>query len=1000
MPFVYTFDNPFDRTKPERGYFEARTINELLAEMYPENLGPDLKFLGFAYPTVIMVNGAPLMIEGWDDPLEETDHIALLRLAGDPATVGIIIAVVIAIAAVAVSLVISKQNPALIGAADEPGQQKNGDTVYSINGQHNQNRLNSSIECVYGKNRLYPAYAAAPYNVYSGNQQFQFSLFCLGHGSFKVHQMLFDDTLLQNFDDVEFEIVRPGETFDLFADDVQTSTGVSGIELFGPNEKQYTGPTAGYVTNRAFTVCHKIEVDLVLPGGLYKINGSGDVVEDGVRVSFQYQQINDTGAIIGPWRQLIFFERKIIRTIPASEDADQSTPGLQPRAARTVFTDTLVDHFSKDLATLTPQRFTMKAKVAPGRYKVRAVRTNGRDRDTDASDQVNWEAMRAFMPNVRNYGDVTLVAIKARASNNLNNNAATRFNVIATRKLPTWTPSGGWGALAITRNPVWAFCDVFRATYGGKLPDNFLDMATLYSLAAIYESSHSYFDYIFDQRATVWEAARTVARVGRAVPMLNGSQVTMIRDRTQTVAVAMFNQNNIVAGSFGWSIKLPNIAEVDGVEVSYIDPDTWQPETVLCLIDDDLGDNPDQLKLSGCTSRDRAYQEGLYLRASQQYQREIITFKTGLEGFLPTYGDLIMVSHDVPRWGSGGLIKSVDGLHLTLSEPVTFDEPGIHRIAVRKTDGTVYGPVTVTAGTDEFHVDMLAPLPAGLLFDDDHERPMYVFGLAEEEARLCVVTGLTPEDGGRVAVKAVNYDSRVFGFGPAVTPGKGAEPRAVQETAFAAVTGLNVWKIAGTNEFVQVSWQLTVGAKEYILELSQDGVHYDRLRTTQDTVYIMRVHHPRIKYLRVAGVSADSTVGPWFDWHGYVGTVAARPGDVLDLHVLTDGPGTSTVTWDTLANTDAYVLEIQEYPSGIHLHSVTVYGLAYTYTLAMGAVDGMVGRQITVNVRGRNLKGLSIDPADLVVVIPELPTLLPATADSLEPTADDLLNRADNIFTL
>jgi Putative phage tail protein len=657
-------------------------------------------FIEFEFPTICLVNGEPVLRKDWTAIVPNNSSVSFVRLAGG--WVAVIIAVVVVVAAiVAVAVVmVQKQNPAAIGASPaEAGQQKNGgDTVYSLSGERNQNKLNNVIEAAYGRNRMFPAYAARPYNVYAGNQQFQFSLFCIGHGWYDIEKMLFEDTPLHNFQDVEFEVVNPGETFDLFHDDVITSSEVQGIELFGTNEPEFRGPTPAFVTNPPFTKASLLEFDVSFPNGLYELDDEGKPDTQAIQVQFFYLAIDDTGAAKGTWKPLPLLVRHINPTVATSANK------------KTNVTETTIPYFLKEMATLTPQRFTLQARVPAGRYMVKAQRVNDREKSAQAANQVQWDAMRAFLPPVKTYGDVTLVAVKARASNNLNNNAAQKFNVIATRKLHKWTQEHGWSALTVTRNPVWAFCDVFKANYGGRLPDQFLDLAALKKLADTYDAEGITFDYIFDQRTTVWEAARAIALVGRGVPMLNGSRLYIVRDTLRTSATAVFNQYNIVAESLNWQIALRPIQDYDGVEVEYVDADTWKQETVLCLIDEnDLGEHPESLKLSGCTNRTRAFQEGLYRRAVELFQREVIEFKTGVEGYLPRYGDLILVAHDVPRWGTGGLVTSIEGGKVNLTEPVTF-LPGItHRIVLRKRDGSAFGPVTALPGDNERQVVISLP---------------------------------------------------------------------------------------------------------------------------------------------------------------------------------------------------------------------------------------------------------------------------------------------------
>lgn len=76
----------------------------------------------------------------------------------------------------------------------------------------------------------------------------------------------------------------------------------------------------------------------------------------------------------------------------------------------------------------------------------------------------------------------------------------------------------------------------------------------------------------------------------------------------------------------------------------------------------------------GCTNKEQALREATYMALANRYRRRIVTFTTELEGLIPSYGDLIAITHDMAQWGQGGEILKQEGLKLTLSEPVTFKD--------------------------------------------------------------------------------------------------------------------------------------------------------------------------------------------------------------------------------------------------------------------------------------------------------------------------------------
>ena len=95
-----------------------------------------------------------------------------------------------------------------------------------------------------------------------------------------------------------------------------------------------------------------------------------------------------------------------------------------------------------------------------------------------------WGSLRAYLVGSNAYGDLTLLALRMRASNNLSSLASRKINAIVTRKLPTWTGSA-WTAPVATANPAWALADIARASYGAGLLDVFAHIHRLTRAVAL-----------------------------------------------------------------------------------------------------------------------------------------------------------------------------------------------------------------------------------------------------------------------------------------------------------------------------------------------------------------------------------------------------------------------------------------------------------------------------------------------------------------------------------
>jgi hypothetical protein len=611
---------------------------------------------------------------------------------------------------------------------------------------------------------------------------------------------------------------------------VETSTEVSGIELFGTNEADFAvfGP---FTANSSGTQTTSIEIDVLFPQGLYFTNSDGSFSSRTVTALFEYLEIDDTGVPIGSW--------------------------------------TTLHSFTKTLATNKPQRFTIETAITAGRYQIRAQRTNARDLDTFAQDRIQWYQMRAILPDTKDYGDITLVAMKARASNNLNDQSRSRYNVNCIRKLPIWNGSV-WSAVTETRNPAWAFADALRSVYGGNLADSKLDLAGLLTLASTFTAAGDNFDWVFSQRGSIWNALQLIARAGRASPVVSLTQFSMIRDEAVTVPVMAFTPNSIIKDSFEWQIKLQPEDDYDGIEIEYLDDTTNKQETIDCLVGSDAGTNTQNIRFPGVTDRDKAYQMGLYIRRQQIFQREFVTFKTGLEGAIPSFGDLITVSHDVPRWGAHGLVVSiaVDNKTVTLSESLN----GIagNSIAFRDKYGAVEGPYTCSkvAGNDMQIITDSAITQTNFLFEDASDPPAYFFGETNLISKDLLVTSTSTSTDDEVTITAKNYDSRVYDdeSRTAAPLATASVPPAIPELP--VVTGLDINPDALDLTKVTVFWDVALGARYYVLERSLDGTNWDQEASPAITSQTITVE-PGLLYVRVAGVNVAQ--GPWAVYSESVG---------------------------------------------------------------------------------------------------------------------------------
>jgi len=910
MAFIIETKNPF---QPFEGLKKHRhpggiSIRGWLQMTYPG-------FIEFADPTICLLNGKPVMRRDWDREIGSDDIVNFVAVAGWAWVVVIIVIIV----AIVLALILSPPIPGTLPASDP---------VFSIKGQQNEIRLGEPIEVNYGRNRIYPSFAARPFYRYQGNDQFQYSLLCIGQGIYDIHAIQIGDTAITDFEEVQWELLPPGENTTLFHANVQTSIEVASQILYQPGEDNYPLPdgwVGPFPANPSGTEIFRIEVDVTFPRGVYTQNSKGRIENISVTVEFQARLIDDAGSPLGDWftlfnptvtagtttpiRRTYSSEGEFANYVPVAtlyRSRDGGTAYIGPGFDQDLFvtgqhvkiTGMGDSSFDDDDAVITltevgPGEFTYpnagpdvlftpdgggKVQILPagpeaelplGRYEVRARRTSTATIDARTNSETIWEGLRGFVAGDEpDYGDVTMLAVKIRATSNLNANTQRKFNVIATRKLPIYE-SGGFSDPVVTRSVVWAFVDIFRNDhYGGRLTDeNFYDWDALMALDALFESRGDHFDWTFRDPQTVWEAARMVARVGRSLPMLVGSLVTMKRDGPLDLPVTMFTPDNIVKGSFEWSIKLWEPEDFDSVSIEYTEVSTGykQEQVIATLPDSDAtSDHPEEIRFPGIQDRQHAYREGLYMLATRRYLRENITFETGMEGFLPSFGDLVAISHDLPQWGQSGYIVSLDQVGdnflLYLSEPVVFEDGYDYDILLRNKLGEVEGPVPVTKTGDSKQVLVTLEEPPDFLLGGQNEPMLFLFGKTGNITKYGRVVKIEPQGGERVRITVVNESPVIHSFDEIEAPALSAPSIPPTIPDLPIISALFMTRTRIPSLMLTVNWPAALGAQSYVVQTSVDGENWENRGTPVRPSLTMSIS-PGFLYVRVAGINNGQ--GPW-----------------------------------------------------------------------------------------------------------------------------------------
>lgn len=936
---VLTIRNPFDP-------LASRQSTVLHLPHTVRDLAPDTRA-----PFIAVLNGNPILRADWGRMLSDGDQLAFVVLPqggggrGGSNPLKMILSLALTAFAPwaagallgkaaetvlfgtftlgkAVGLGITLAGSAAINAlfpGQQGGGQQSASPTYSLTAQGNVARLEQAIPVQYGRLLAYPDFAATPYTEYQGNEQYLYQLLCLGAGEYDVEEIRIEDTPISAFTEVEAEVVGPNSQVTLFPANVVTSVEVSGQDLpptvtgtwsrtgttvtvtqtghgraigqavnltfitgGGPNgtyaiagvptANTFTVTTAtgtgsgnvtiasvlggvnGFTSAAAGTVTNKIGIDLIFPSGLY--------VED--------------GADLDPGTVSLRFE-----VTPIGPD------GTPTGAAVLLANETITD------GTTAPLRKSFLYSLgSPGRYAVRAYRTDGQ---TGQGSEVLFAALRAYLPETTTYGDVTMIAMRMRASNNLSLQASRRIGVIATRKLPVWNGTS-WSAPTRTRSIAWAIADAARNTvHGAGLPDARLDLPALLALDAVWADRGDEFNGRFDQTGTWWEQVTKICTAGRARPFMQGGKLRIVRDGAETVPVALFSMRNILRGSFSEEYVMPTSESAKAISVAYLDETLWKPQRVLAALPGADTTRPLKVEKFGVTRREQALREGMYDAAANRYRRHIVRFSTEMEGFIPSIGDLIAIQHDTPGYGVQAESLAWDAVTRTLrvSEPMVVGS-GTWYVGLRRLNGSVSGPWRVIQGASEYHLILVDTPDYTPVITGDVERTHVVFGQGDGWAAKAKVIRTVPRGLTEVQIEAAIDDPSVH------TADQGVVAPPIRVSNLPAIPtipvarGLMARSVPGSTDRMQFAWAPAPGATVYHIEMAagsnpnDPNLSWTRIADTTASDYVATLLFANRTMIRVRGIGL--TAGPW---------IAAPVGALMPFMF---NPSPATAMWTTDSN--------------------------------------------------------------------------------------------------
>ena len=471
-----------------------------------------------------------------------------------------------------------------------------------------------------------------------------------------------------------------------------------------------------------------IEWDITTPNGFGKINNDGGIEGRSRQIQYQIRLVGETNPVV---------------------DSYYTIAGA-----------------SRDQLGWSPQ-----VSMANGRYEMRVRRIGAEDTATNSMDLINWFGLKSLLPSPTSYGGITTLALTLTGSDTIAAQTENKINVIPQRKLQI-VQDGAFTSALYPTNDIAPVVRYIAHSVG--YDDTQIDIAELIRLDAIWKVRGDTFKYIYDSNVVVRDAINTALNVGFSEMTVSQGKIKPVRDEPRDMSAAhMYTPQNMTK-TLKTSFSVVTPEESDGIRVTYVDENTWEEATVLCLLPSDTGFKLDEITIDGVTTRDKAYQLGMRQRCIQAYRRKKYAFSTEMDALNSEYFSTAILGDDIPSYAQSAIMCSISAQGtgqalIQSSEMFTWTEGASHVVSWRKANGQIAGPFPCTKVSDFYLLATIGtePLPT---INGKQEPPHLLFGTSTEYGYPAIVTKVAPSGRMDIAVEAVNYTDAVYTYDNATAP--------------------------------------------------------------------------------------------------------------------------------------------------------------------------------------------------------------------------------------
>jgi len=423
---------------------------------------------------------------------------------------------------------------------------------------------------------------------------------------------------------------------------------------------------------------------------------------------------------------------------------------------------------------------------------------------------------------------------------------------------------------AYTNNPAWIYYDLCtnkRYALGKRLTEQMIDKWSLYRLAQYCDQMVNdgkggqeprFTCNVYIQSAeSAFDILSKLAGVFRAISYWDGNSIVCDADLPQDTYFT-YTRANVIDGHFEYSGTRARDRH-NAVKVAWDNPQNRYKTEYVFVRDEaaiaKLGVRIAEIDAWGCTSEGQAQRAGLWALKSEQLETRTVSFKVGLDGYIPQPGKVIEIADELfAGRANGGRISKVSANLRT----ITLDRDDVvcragDRLVVNGENGKaqtrivsskVGRNVTVTVAFESVAAENVWVVDA----QDLKTMKFRVMSITQDDKHQFSITGLQYE--------SAKYDAIDFGAFIDDRPISIVNPTTQAPVTNVLISSENMVQQGLSVETMLITWDQAQGATKYQVEWRKDDGNWIKLPITgSNSVEVQGIYAGNYE-ARVTAISA------------------------------------------------------------------------------------------------------------------------------------------------